>query len=288
MPIRSLNIVHAVVNEHGAIFDELIDIVSESLEKNGVVVSRTTNKVVANQINLFIGATIALPQDLLKQLRELQQDYIVYQLEPLDHEQGYLSRFPHYLDFLRGAREIWDYSQQNTVYLARMGMPNVGYIPVGYSFALERIDDLGQADIDVLFYGAISSRRRRTLEELQRHGLKVAVLFGKYGCVRDAYIGRAKVVLNVHQFETLHLEQLRISYLLNNKRFVISERSSENPFGNGVIFCHYKDIVAQCKRYLKNGMEAERRRVAEIGYDTLKKIPMTTRIGEALRRLTAG
>jgi hypothetical protein len=287
MPIRSLNIVHAVVNEHGAIFNELIEIVSESLQNNGVVVSRTTNKIIANQINLFIGATIALPQELFKRLREFQQTYIIYQLEPLDHEHGYLSRFPHYLDFLRGAKQVWDYSQQNTNYLARLGMTNVRYIPVGHSFVLERIVDFGQGDIDVLFYGAISTRRRQILDELQRQGLKVAVLFRKYGPFRDSYIGRTKVVLNVHQFETSHLEQLRISYLLNNERFVISESSSENPFGDGVIFCHYEDIVTQCKLYLRNGMEAERRRIAKAGYDAIKKIPMTTCIAEAVQGLSA-
>jgi len=36
--------------------------------------------------------------------------------------------------------------------------------------------------------------------------------------------------LNIHQSETLQLEQLRVAYLLNNKRFVVSETSADNLY----------------------------------------------------------
>jgi hypothetical protein len=46
---------------------------------------------------------------------------------------------------------------------------------------------------------------------------QVKILFGVYGQERDREMARAKVVLNLHQFALPQLEQIRISFLLNNK-----------------------------------------------------------------------
>src|SRR5262249_18781845 len=162
---------------------------------------------------------------------------------------------------------VWDYSPQNVRYLAELGDDNVHYIPVGYSPRLERIKDAAAQDIDILFFGAISERRRLILDQLHKAGFRTAALFGQYGEGRDAQIARGKIQLNVHQFATSHLEQLRLAYLLNNRRFVVSETASDNPYGDGVVFCHYDEIVARCAEYLRPGMDAERARVAQLGHD---------------------
>ena len=150
---------------------------------------------------------------------------------------------------------------------------------------LDRITDAGAHDIDILFYGSTSPRRSQIMEKLTSRGFRTASLFGKYGPDRDAYIARARLVLNIHCFETTHLEQVRLSYLLNNKRFVVSETSDNNPYGNGVVFCDYQDIVDRCAHYLRPGMEEERTRIAEIGYEGLQRIPMTNSIINAFAKL---
>lgn len=147
------------------------------------------------------------------------------------------------------------------------------------------IPDRGEQDIDILLFGATADRRKKIVEELRRRGFKAELLFGAYGAVRDSYIARTKVQLNIHQFETSQLEQLRLSYLLNNKRFVVSEATADNPYGDGVVFCKYEEIVERCEYYLKPGMDLERKRIAELGYDHLKRIPTARSMIDALAEL---
>ena len=78
----------------------------------------------------------------------------------------------------------------------------------------------------------------------------VKCLVGVYGEERDAYIARSKIVLNLHFYESQIMEQVRISYLLNNHALVISESSSRNPFGDTIITVSYEDIVETVRDYL--------------------------------------
>ena len=89
----------------------------------------------------------------------------------------------------------------------------------------------------VAAFGSMRPRRQRLLAELQSRGLACRGLFRCYGRDRDVLIGRARIVLNMHQFKTSQLEQVRISYLLNNRCFVISETADCDPYGGGVIYC---------------------------------------------------
>jgi hypothetical protein len=235
---------------------------------------------------VIVGHTIFLSPEILVEIRNGARNYIVFQLEALHCEQGLLSSHPAYFEFLRGAKQIWDYSPENARYLVEHGITKVRHIPIGYSPRLDRIVDPGAQDIDVLFFGVMTPRRQRIVEELRLRGLKTGALYGAYGSVRDAHIARAKIQLNVHQFETSQLEQLRIAYLLNNKRFVVSETSTDNPYGDGVVFCDYEDIGARCAYYLKPNMKAERTRIAKLGHKRLKRIPMTSSMINALSELT--
>ncbi|MEA2990431.1 MAG: hypothetical protein QOG83_3142 [Alphaproteobacteria bacterium] len=286
MRIEDVNIAHAVINRHAPIFHELIELLSDCLQQIGIRVSHTVNQLYPDRPNVIVGHTMFLAPQIFAGIRQSAPSYIVFQMEALHSEHGFSAKYPHYFEFLRGARQIWDYSPHNTRYLAGLGLANVHYIPIGYSPRHERITDSGEHDFDVLFYGVVSPRRKHMAEELERRGFKAGVLFGAYGKDRDAHIGRSKIQLNVHQFETLQLEQLRLAYLLNNKRFIISETSVDNPYGEGVVFCDYKDIVACCEAYLDPGMDFERRRIAELGYENLKRIPMTASIQSALAALT--
>jgi len=284
---RRINIVHVVVDAHGAIFQELIELIAECLHKCGIQVGGTTNKVLAEWLTLFIGSTMFLPQENLSSVRNLPHGYIVFQMEALDIEQGFLSSRPAYLEFLRGAKQVWDYSHRNVECLVRLGLNNVRYIPIGHSPNLERIPNSAVTDIDVLFYGSITPRRRHILDELRQRGFETVNLFGKYGKDRDSVVARAKIQLYIHQFQTTHLAHVRLSYLLNNRCFAISETSDENPYGDGVVFCNYEQLVEQCAYYLKPKMEVERRRIAQLGYEQLKLIPMAGSIMKALSEITS-
>jgi hypothetical protein len=250
----------------------------------GIQTSRTVNQSLSSAVNLVVGHTCFLTESSYQALRT--GPYMAFQVEALSEESGFLGRYPDYLDFLAGALQILDYSEANIAFLAGLGINNVSYIPIGYSSRLERIDHQPCKDMDVLFYGAESPRRRNVLEELKSRDVAVHWLFGCYGLERDEFIGRAKIILNMHQFEMKHLEQIRISYLLNNRCFVVSEESDSRIYGEGVVFCEYEQIADTCASFLRPENEIERNRIAELGYQNLRAIPMKSKIKEALEAVS--
>jgi hypothetical protein len=103
----------------------------------------------------------------------------------------------------------------------------------------------------VLFYGSLSERRKAAILALKDAGLKVAAAFNAYGAERDAYIARAKVVLNLHYWEGNPFEALRVSYLLNNRACVVSEESDDPVFEDfraGLAAAPYAGLVETCRR----------------------------------------
>lgn len=288
MQIESVNVAQCVINEHAPIFYEFIDLLADHLQQIGLRVTRTVNQINPDRTNIIVGATMFISPDAFAEIQRTAPSYVVFQVEALHGDQGYASRYPAYFEFLRSANQIWDYSSQNVDFLTEAGFSNVHYVPIGYSRALERIAEPDAYDTDVLFYGAISPRRRALLEGFANRNFKTRVLFGAYGDARDRAIARSKIQLNIHQFETFQLETLRVAYLLNNKCFVISEKALDNPYGEGVVFCAYEDIIARCEFYLGAGMDAERKRIAELGYHNLKQIPMSEALRNAVTTLACG
>jgi hypothetical protein len=284
MAVTHVNVVHIVLNEHGGIFSELIQLITDSIESCGVATRRARNTAAGDGLNLFVGATVFLTPPNFQSIRQAGP-YVVFQVEALGQADGFVARHPDYLDFLRGAAQVWDYSESNVRFLRDHGCQRVHYIPIGYSPRLERIPRDAAKSVDVVFYGAITPRRRAVLENLHRRGASVRALFGVYGAARDREIGRARIVLNIHQFELAQLEQVRLSYLLNNRCFVVSETADCNPYGEGVVFCPYDDLAACCESYLQAGMDLERDRVAGIGQERLKSFAMAASVQAALAAL---
>ena len=150
---------------------------------------------------------------------------------------------------------------------------------------LERIRHRKEADkdIDVLFYGAVNDRRKGVVHELRKR-LRTEWLFGIYGEERDAYIARAKIVLNVHFYEAMILEQVRLAYLLNNRCFVVSEEVEANPFGDGVVVGPLGDLPEICEKYAAR--PEERRERADRGYRAFQQQPMVEHLRAVLAEMS--
>src|SRR5205823_4708626 len=124
------------------------ELIAESLQKAGITVGGTRQTVLADWVNLFVGATASLPPEEFSKLRDLPNGYLVFQLEPLDIDPAIRpSNGSAYFGFLRSAKQVWDYSPRNVDFLVRLGFSNVRYIPVGYLPCLERITNSGVRDI---------------------------------------------------------------------------------------------------------------------------------------------
>lgn len=162
---------------------------------------------------------------------------------------------------------VWDYSQTNIERLAAWQVDRLTHVPVGYVPELTRIASVPE-DIDVLFYGSRSPRRQAVLDALRARGFRIEYPFGVYGAARDALIARSKIVLNMHLYEANVFEIVRVSYLLANRRVVVSEPGAnpaeDGDLGAGIAFAAYDDLVDRCTELL--GDDGARRDLGQRGY----------------------
>ena len=224
------------------------------------------DSVLTNRLDLHDRRTIVLGANhVIHYGLEVPKNPIFYNLEQLGHDSPWMA-MPAFIDLFR-RYPTWDYSPANIEYLATLGLPRPTHVPIGYVPELTRIAPAAE-DIDVLFYGMPSERRYAVLRDLHDRGLRVKWLLGALGASRDAWIARSKIVLNVHYWEAKIFEIARVSYLLANRRVVVSERGAdptlERDLESGVAFADYDELVDRCVELL--GDERARRELAERGY----------------------
>jgi hypothetical protein len=163
--------------------------------------------------------------------------------------------------------EVWDYSRQNVERLKTL-VPRIHLLPIGTEPEMTRISPAPVQDIDVLFYGTPSERRMRVIEKLRNSRVNVHFAFGVYGAERDALIQRSKVVLNLHHTDAQVFEIVRVSYLLANRKAVVSELSQasdiEPDLQDAVLGVPYDGIVAACRSLLAD--KGKRRALEQRGF----------------------
>ena len=181
-------------------------------------------------------------------------------------------------DFYQLARRstMWDYCSANLrawqAYGVKATLVELGYVP-----ELTRIPDGpadgGGQDIDVLFYGSPNNRRLQVVAALEQAGVRVVSLHGLFGAARDAQTARAKIVLNVHFYETKIFEIARVSYLLANRKAVVTEQSSDEAdyayLRGGVRSVPYEELVEACRELLADPEGCEELRA--IGFDRFSR-----------------
>ena len=107
----------------------------------------------------------------------------------------------------------------------------------------------------VLFFGSINERRQKIIDDLRAADIQTVTLVG-YGSYRDKYIQRAKIVLNLHYYDSSIFEIFRVAHLLANEKCVVSEsgkdESLEAPYRGAIEFSPYDGIVEKCRELLDN------------------------------------
>jgi Rps23 Pro-64 3,4-dihydroxylase Tpa1-like proline 4-hydroxylase/peroxiredoxin len=227
---------------------------------------------------IVLGAGVLHRHDI-----KLPDDMIIYNFEQV-HEQArfFLPGNP-YIDYLR-RYPVWDYSQNNVAELAKRGITNVTMCGVGYMPELTRIPKNDRQDIDVLFIGSMHPRRQKLIDELKERGLRVEVIQDMYGEKRDAVIARSKVILNVHLQPANVFEVVRVSYMLANRKCVVSEvgddKQLEGPYEKAVVFRTYEQLVEACLDYASN--TDKRRKQEEAGFDMFSKLSQVPMLAAAI------
>jgi hypothetical protein len=165
---------------------------------------------------------------------------------------------------------LWDYSTTNVEFWKAEGL-NAIHVPIGYVPKLTRILKPEEQDIDVLFYGWMNDRRQHVIDELRDRGLKVVTVHNVYGNERDAFIACAKVVLNMHYRTPGIFEIARVSYLLANKKCVVSEEGlGDGMFRGAVVRSSYATLGNACENAVAS--PAVRAYFERGGFDVMSSI----------------
>ncbi len=175
-------------------------------------------------------------------------DSVLYNLEQVFPGSPYWTAAS--LDLYRRHR-VWDYSAQNLLQFAAWGI--VGdHLPIGFVPELRRIPMHNSKEVDVLCVGILNPARQKVIDDIRSYGISVETQSALYGAERDERYSRARIVLNLHYYEAAIFEQVRVSYLLANGVFVISEHSrdveEELPYADAVLFAPY-DAIARVVRW---------------------------------------
>jgi len=120
----------------------------------------------------------------------------------------------------------------------------------GFDETVFKPDPSLKKDIDILFVGTITPRRKLFLEEIRKqYNLKIVSAFGKE---MSEWINRSKIVLNIHAEDYLDTET-RVFEALGCGGFLLSERLSvDNPFINNefIQFDSLEDCIEKIDIYL--------------------------------------
>ncbi|WP_052699217.1 tetratricopeptide repeat protein [Hyphomicrobium sp. 99] len=255
-------------NPHSAGFDDLALGFESGLRSLGVEVERKTNALHASGINLLLGAHLIDSQELADRV---PLNTVIVNLEQVA---GFDVRSrPIYLSLLRRLA-VWDYSVRNIHELRRLtGSPYVRHVSIGYAPELTRDLPPSAQPIDVLFYGSTNPRRQAVLAALGAAGLNVKHLFNVYGDARDRAIADAKVVLNMHFYEDSIHEIVRTSYLLANRKAVVTEcgprTEIDEDIKSAMLSVPYEDLVSSCVALVRD--EPRRRELERRAFEVFAK-----------------
>jgi len=235
---------------HSSAFSEIAETLIASFGNLGIACGFSENEYNVDSINIILGAHLIDSNSYSK----IPRDSIIYNFEQLAEESPWVTSG--YMRLITGFR-VWDYSLRNMQFLEKYELKYpIVHMPVGYAREMSRIEKAAEQDIDVLFYGSLNTRRGRILDELSDLGYRVERLCGVYGTQRDEWIARSKLILNIHYYKSKILEIARVSYLLANKKAVVSECDAytevEPGFEEALALVPYGDLVGECQHILKN------------------------------------
>lgn len=221
-------------------FEQIAPSLVKALSDLGFEVKLTSN-IDTNSKDLYIIVA-------LQTVSVLPDKFIVYNFEQLEIS-SYLGA--NYFQKLKKAISVWDYSLVNIKYLETKNIDAI-HVPFGYTDKLlcNQNTDITR-DIDIIFIGGMSDRRKIILKSLAENlDDKITYFFSEncYGNKFDEIINRSKISLNIHYYKNKPwiLEVCRIIPLIANGCHVISERSNDlwydEQFKGKIFFSEIKNI----------------------------------------------
>ena len=266
---------------HSAVFREYASGLLAAFAALGSQVDSADNQLLVGEgVNLVFGGHLLNPGTALP------GNCIIVNLEQM--RAGWPAQYPHYVELLRG-HVVFDYSTSNVERIRELtGNAHVHVLKPGYVPQLTCIQPAGSQDVDVLFYGSLNERRSKVLDALRKAGLVVQHLMGVYGAERDQWIARSKILLNVHFYEDKIHEVIRTSYLLANRKAVVSECEPETEIDDdlraALVAVPYGEIVQTCVALVKD--DVRRREVEQRGFEIFARRDQAALLAAVLAQLS--
>lgn len=201
---------------HALALLEAAEYVTEKSILAGYQARLSKNRLLPSGLNIVFGAHIR-PQESAA----YPPNTVIFNTEQIPEKSVWISsQYKNCLD----RHFVWDYSPFN---LAALGHDRAQQVNFYHVEKLRRIVVDQRPEYDLIFYGSMNDRRKKIIEKLRSRGLKILTVFGLYGPERDALLGKARAVLNLHFYESQIFQQIRAFYALSNGIPVISENFPE-------------------------------------------------------------
>lgn len=254
----------------GRVFDDAVLPFYYALRRLGHQVEMVNNRLDPAALSLVFGANVDPAQSWLRRGPRC----VIVNLEQFRLDSAGWGRDEVYLDLL-AKNEVWDYSAGNIEFLKNKGI-EAGFFKFGYVPEMSRLAGGSPNRIDALFYGALNERRLLVMEELGRAGIRVKWLNDVYGLERERAIYDSRVVLNIHSGRQANLEIIRLSYLLANRKAVVSELNEDTErypeLEGACAFFPYDRLAAGAAELF--GREDRLREQAEAGFRAFSSISL--------------
>ena len=251
-------------------------LLAAALRRLGLPTRFGENELIHDATNVVMGAHCLEPQ----LADSLPANTIIYNSEMVLRSSPFL---PALEPFVRRF-ETWDYSERNVRAWRELGISErVRWLRPGYIPEATTIDPATQTDIDALFYGLVNARRRAILDALARSKVRTYVLHDSYGAERDAYIARARIVLNIHAAPEAPFEMPRAIHALANRRLLVSESTDDNSIADlvdGMAMGDASELPELCRALLDD--DARRSQLADRGFELFSRRDFTRTVREAL------
>jgi len=248
-------------------------LVCAALRRLGYLARIAENEMIFDATNIVVGV-----QYLEVEVADsLPANTIIFNTEMVVKYSPFL---PALIPFVRRF-ETWDYSESNVRAWRDHGISDrVRWLRPGYVPEATTIDPATPTDIDAVFYGHVNPRRQAILDRLADLNVRVCVLQNAYGEERDAYVARARLLLNIHSRPDSMLEFARISHALSNRRALVSERSRDDEIVDdlreGIGFADEAALPALCRSLLDD--EPRRVALAERGFEAYRRRDFTATV----------
>lgn len=200
-----------------------------ALEANGHDVMLSFNTFEGGRFNIVFG-THNLTHDSMLWFKQQTSPYAIINTETITDDmlnynpnKGAGDFLGTWIPLLHSAKFIWDTIPQNLIKYGQYGL-SAHFLRWGYVPKMEEIRHDKPKSLDYYYFGTMTDYSQKAIDDLDKVGFKGTVHTGVPYFVRNTYIERAKVCLNlIKNPRFTHINNFRICYLANNGVYTLSE-----------------------------------------------------------------